>query len=286
MKRTTIFPPERVTIVGILNATPDSFSDGGRFVRARARVDLAAVLEFAAELIEEGAHVLDVGGESTRPGAVEVPVELEIARTAPVIEALSKRFDTPLSIDTRKAEVADAALEAGASWVNDVSGLGHDPELGRVTARHGAGIILGHLRGTPETMQNDPRFDDVLAEVAHELGRSVDRALEAGVPRDQIAVDPGIGFGKQLEHNLVLLAGVGRLREALGLPVLVGPSRKSFLGQLTGDPVEQRDEATWAACAVAAFLGADAVRVHRAEGAVRAVTVGRALRKARPEEPA
>ena len=286
MKRTTIFPPERVTIVGILNATPDSFSDGGRFVRARARVDLAAVLEVAAELIEEGAHVLDVGGESTRPGAVKVPVELEIARTAPVIEALTKRFDTPLSIDTRTAEVADAALEAGASWVNDVSGLGHDPELGRVAARHGAGVILGHLRGTPETMQNDPCFDDVLAEVAQELGRSVDRALEAGVPRDQIAVDPGIGFGKHLEHNLLLLAGVGRLRAGLGLPVLVGPSRKSFLGQLTGDPVERRDEASWAACAVAAFLGADAVRVHRVGGAVRAVTVGRALRKARPEDPA
>ena len=136
MKRTTIFPPERVTIVGILNATPDSFSDGGRFVRARARVDLAAVLEVAAGLIEEGAHVLDVGGESTRPGAVQVPVELEIARTAPVIEALCKRFDTPLSIDTRKAEVADAALEAGASWVNDVSGPGPDPVLG-VVAREG-----------------------------------------------------------------------------------------------------------------------------------------------------
>ncbi len=286
MKRTTIFPPERVTIVGILNATPDSFSDGGRFVRESARVDLAAAIEFAAGLIEEGAHVLDVGGESTRPGAVEVPVALEIARTAPVIEALFKRFDTPLSIDTRKAEVADAALEAGASWVNDVSGLGHDPELGRVAARHGAGVTLGHLRGTPETMQDDPRFDDVLAEVAQELGRSVDRALETGVSRDQLAVDPGIGFGKHLEHNLVLLAGVGGLREELGLPVLVGPSRKSFLGQLTGDPVEQRDEATWAACAVAAFLGADAVRVHRPGGAVRAVAVGRALRKARPEDPA
>jgi dihydropteroate synthase len=288
MKSTTIFPPGRVTIVGILNATPDSFSDGGRFVGkgAHGRVDLEAAIDAAAQLVGEGAHVLDVGGESTRPGAVEVPAALEIERTAPVIEALAKRFDAPLSIDTRKAAVATAALEAGASWVNDVSGLGHDPGLAAEAARRGAGVILGHLRGTPADMQDAPHFDDVLGEVATELAASVERAREAGIPRERIAVDPGVGFGKNLEHNLSLLAGVGWLRERLELPVMVGPSRKSFLGQLTGDPVEKRDEATWAACAVAAYEGADAVRVHRVGGALRAVVVGRALRAARPGDRA
>ncbi len=279
MERTTIFPPDRVTIVAVLNATPDSFSDGGRFVTGESGVNVEAAIDLAAELVESGAHVLDVGGESTRPGAREVPAELEVERTAPVVAALAKRFDTPISIDTRKAEVAEAALDAGASVVNDVSGLAHDPELGAVAGRRGATLILGHMRGTPETMQRDPRFADPLAEVASELEASVAIARGRGVERGRICVDPGIGFGKNLEHNLKLLAGAGALRERLGLPVLVGPSRKSFLGALTGDPVEARDPASWAACAVAAFVGADAVRVHAVAGAVRAVAVGRALKE-------
>jgi len=279
MDSATIFPPHRVTVVGILNATPDSFSDGGRFVEGASRVDRDAAVDAAATLVEEGAHVLDVGGESTRPGAAPVPVEQELERTAPVIEALAKRFDVPLSIDTRKAAVADAACDRGACAVNDVSGLGHDPALGAVVARRGAALILGHLRGEPATMQDAPHFDDVLGEVGDELAAAVERAEAAGVPRARIAVDPGIGFGKQLEHNLTLIAGVGALRRRLGLPLLIGPSRKRFLGTLTGDPVERRDEATWAACAVAAFAGADAVRVHAAGGALRAVRVGRALRE-------
>jgi dihydropteroate synthase len=286
MERTTIFPPDRVTVVGILNATPDSFSDGGRFVRAEAQVDVDAALDAAATLVREGAHVLDVGGESTRPGAREVPVEVEIARTAPLIEALAKRFDAPISIDTRKRAVAEAALDAGASVVNDVSGLGFDPGLADTAARRGATLILGHLRGTPETMQREPRFDDVVAEVAEELGASLATARAAGLPRTRLVVDPGLGFGKQLHHNLALLAAVGELRERLGCPVLVGPSRKSFLGALTGDPLEQREPASWAACAVAAFAGADAVRVHEVAGALRAVTVGRAARQAQRESRA
>jgi dihydropteroate synthase len=284
MERTTIFSPDRVTIVGILNTTPDSFSDGGRFVRGDARLDVEAAVDAAALLEREGAHVLDVGGESTRPGAREVPAPVEIARTAPLIEALAKRFELPISIDTRKASVAEAALDAGAAVVNDVSGLGFDPELAGLVARREATLVLGHLRGTPETMQRDPRFQDVLGEVAAELSASVELALAAGVPRCRLVVDPGLGFGKQLEHNLALLARVGELRERLGLPVLVGPSRKSFLGELSGEPVERRDELTWAACAVAAFAGADAVRVHAVSGAVRAVAVGRALRDARGED--
>ncbi len=281
MTNATIFPPSRVTVVGILNATPDSFSDGGRFVEGVSRVDRDAAVDAAAQLVREGAHVLDVGGESTRPGARTVPVEVELERTAPVIEALSKRFAVSLSIDTRKAAVADAACDCGATLVNDVSGLQHDPTLGAVVARRGASLILGHLRGEPATMQDAPHFDDVLGEVGDELAGSVARAREAGIPSGRIAVDPGIGFGKELEHNLALIARVGELRQRLGLPVLVGPSRKRFLGALTGDPVEQRDAASWAACAVAAFAGADAVRVHSVAGALRAVQVGRALREGR-----
>jgi dihydropteroate synthase len=277
----TIFPPDRVTIVGVLNATPDSFSDGGRFVRDEAGLDLARAVDLAAELVRDGAHVLDVGGESTRPGAHEVPARIEIERTAPVIEALAKRFDTPLSIDTRKAEVAEAALAAGARLVNDVSGLRFDPALADVVARAGAALLLGHARGTPETMQRDVHYDDVRAEVEAELAQSLELARSAGVSADRLAVDPGLGFGKRLEDNLALLAEPGRLGAALGVPVCVGPSRKGFLGRLTGDPVDARDVATHAACAVAVFAGADAVRVHDVAGAVRAVAVACALRQAR-----
>jgi dihydropteroate synthase len=276
-----IFPRNRVTIVGVLNATPDSFSDGGRFVHAGEHVDLTAAVDGATRLVRQGAHAIDVGGESTRPGAREVPVGVEIQRTAPVIAALAKRIDVPISIDTRKADVAEAALDAGARAINDVSGLRFDPGLAAVARRAGALLILGHLRGTPETMQDDPRYEDVLEEVAHELESSVATAREAGLGDGQLAIDPGLGFGKRLEHNLALLANLGWLRRRLRLPLLVGPSRKSFLGALTGDPLEARDEATWAACAVAAFAGADAVRVHEPAGAARAVAVGRALRGAR-----
>jgi dihydropteroate synthase len=283
VQSTTIFPADRVTIVGVLNATPDSFSDGGRFVRGAADLDLSAALDAAAALVAAGAGVLDVGGESTRPGSRAVSPEIEIARTVPLVEAVAKRLEVPISIDTRKAEVAQAALDAGARVVNDISGLRHDPALAAVAARAGATLILGHLRGEPETMQASPRFDDVLGEVGDELAASLAVARAAGVPGERLAVDPGLGFGKRLDDNLRLLAGLGRLRARLGLPLLVGPSRKSFLGALTGDPVERREAATLAACAVAAFLGADAVRVHDVAGAVRAVAVGRALRAARPE---
>jgi dihydropteroate synthase len=275
-----IFSPERVTIVAVVNATPDSFSDGGRIVDAAERVDPGAAVDAAAALLAAGAHVLDVGGESTRPGARAVPAERELARVVPVIEAVAKRFEAPICVDTRKAAVARAALDAGACAVNDVSGLGFDAELAGVAARQGAWLVLGHLRGTPETMRDAPRFTDVVAEVGDELAASVAAARAAGVPVERLAVDPGLGFGKDLAENLALLANLGRLRARLGLPILVGPSRKSFLGQLTGDPVEARDLATAAACAVAAFLGADAVRVHDAAGARRAVAIGRALRDA------
>ena len=281
MTQSTIFPQERVTIVGVLNVTPDSFSNGGRFVRAGADLDLDAAVAEAQALVASGAGMLDVGGESTRPGADEVPVDVEIARIRPVVEALAKSISAPISIDTRKAAVAEAALDAGAAVVNDITGLRFDPKLAGVTARAGAAIILGHLRGDPATMQRNVQFEDVLVEVAAELRVAVAHALEAGVPAERIGVDPGIGFGKRLAHNLDLIANVGRIRESVGLPVLVGPSRKSFLGKLTGDPVTRRVEASLAASAVAIFAGADAIRVHDVAGAVRLATVARALRDAR-----
>jgi dihydropteroate synthase len=280
MRQSQIFSEEGVTIMGVLNLTPDSFSDGGRFVGPAEEIDLAGAVAEARRLVAQGADVLDVGGESTRPGAREVPAALEVARTRPVIEAIAKHLAVPISVDTRKAEVAEAALAAGASWVNDVSGLAHDPDLADVVARSGAGILLGHMRGTPANMQEEVHFSDVVAEVGQELAASVARAREAGVPVARIAADPGIGFGKRKEHNLALLAGLGRLRRRVGVPVVVGPSRKSFLGELTGDSPADRDAATHAACAVAVFAGADGVRVHDVAGARRAVQVALALRQA------
>ena len=275
---------DRVTVFGVLNATPDSFSDGGRFVDASDRIDLSRAVDAAAALVAAGADVLDVGGESTRPGAAEIDVDREIARTQPVLEAIAKRFALPLSIDTRKPRVAQAALDAGASIVNDVSGLGFDPALAAEVAECEASLVLGHLRGSPATMQQAPHFDDVLEEVAGELARSVEVALAAGVPRERLMVDPGIGFGKELSHNLALLRGAGQLRERLGLPVMLGPSRKSFLGHLTGRPTGARDIATHAACALAVYEGADAVRVHDVDGARDAVAVALALRAQRARE--
>lgn len=278
----TPFQHDRVTLMAVLNATPDSFSDGGRLLGPDGMPDPAAAVRLAGQLVADGAHLLDVGGESTRPGAREVPEDEEIARTVPVLEALAKATAVPLSIDTRKARVAEAALAAGARVVNDVSGLRFDPDLARVVARGGATLVLGHLRGVPETMQDEIAFDDCLAEVGAELAESAERACRAGVARDRLVVDPGIGFGKRTAENLALLAGAGRLRERLGLPLLVGPSRKAFLGEITGDPVGERGRATIAACAVAVFAGADALRVHDVAGAARAAAVGLALRRARP----
>jgi dihydropteroate synthase len=279
-----IFRGARTVVVGVLNATPDSFSDGGRFVRGASQLDLARAVDLAAALLRDGADVLDVGGESTRPGARAVPVSVECERTAPLIEALAKRFAASISIDTRKAPVAEAALAAGARIVNDVSGLRFDAALAGVVARAGASLVVGHARGTPETMQVAPHYDAVIEEVAAELRASLAVARDAGVADRALAIDPGIGFGKRPEDNHALLVRIGALRSAVGgnLPVLVGPSRKEFLGRLTGDAASDRDGASHAACAIAVYEGADAVRVHDVAGAVRACAVARALREARP----
>lgn len=286
MNAAPMFPNGRVTILGVVNVTPDSFSDGGRFMGVGSEeVDVEAAVAAGRQLLDDGADWLDVGGESTRPGAEEVSLELEISRVVPVVEALVSGLGARVSVDTRKGRVARSAIRAGAQAVNDVSGGAHDPGLLRAVAETpGTHLILGHLRGTPANMQRAPRFDDLLGEVATELEESLAAALRAGVSEECLAIDPGIGFGKGLAANLELIAHAGWFRERLGRPVLIGPSRKSFLGRITGDPVGSRDVATHAACAVAAFTGADGVRVHEPGPVLRAVAVGRAVRDARRKE--
>ncbi len=280
MSGTTILPSNRVTIVGVLNATPDSFSDGGRFVDADASLHLERAVTEAEAMVAAGAHWVDVGGESTRPGAEPVSADEEIRRTRPIVEALAKALEVPISIDTRKSAVAEAALDAGASIVNDVTGL-EDPALAALVAKRNAGLVIGHLRGELRTMQKDVAFEDVVLEVGDELAAIAQKARAAGIPSERLAVDPGIGFGKNLEHNLALLARVDEIRDRVGLPVLIGPSRKSFLGALTGLPASERDLATHVACAVGVFAGAGAIRVHDVPGAVQAMAVAAALHGAK-----
>jgi len=240
--------------MGILNVTPDSFSDGGR------HLVVEAALEHARRMIAEGAEILDIGGESTRPGAAPVPADEEIARTIPVIRAIREEWDGCLSIDTMKAEVAAAAIEAGADVVNDVTGLTGDPEMLAVCRDTGCGVVVMHMRGTPRTMQANPRYDDVVEEVRAFLAGRLETLTAAGLDSAALCFDPGIGFGKTLEHNLALLREVGNLSPA-GRPLLLGVSRKSFIGKILGsDSIEDRD---WPTVALTAY-GRDAgVRLHR-----------------------
>ncbi len=218
---------ERTRVMGILNVTPDSFSDGGSFV------DPGAAVTHALEMVEQGADIIDIGGESTRPGAEPVTGKEEIERTVPVIQGIRQESDIPLSIDTTKAEVAAEALSAGADIINDVSAFEADPDMVKVAAQTGAGVVLMHMKGTPRTMQKNPVYDDVVAEVRDYLKQRVEYAEQHGVARDCIAVDPGIGFGKTTEHNLELLRHLPDLCLS-GWPLLIGASRKSFIGQITG----------------------------------------------------
>ena len=264
----------RVLVMGALNVTPDSFSDGGAFLDPDAAADRALAME------REGADIIDIGGESSRPGAEPVPLEEELRRVLPVLERLRGRLRIPISIDTTKAEVAEAALQAGAEIVNDISALRFDPRMGEVVAKSGAGLVLMHMRGTPKTMQQDPTYADVVAEVRDFLAQRVEHAVSLGIDRELIAIDPGIGFGKTVEHNLELLRRLPELCE-LGHPVLVGPSRKSFIGAVLDLPVEERLEGTLAACAVAVVRGADIVRVHDVRAVRRAVDLAVRLRRER-----
>lgn len=264
----------RTLVMGVLNVTPDSFSDGGRYL------DPDAAVARGRELLAQGADLVDLGAESTRPGAAGVPAAEQIRRLEPVVAALLREPGAVLSVDTRSAEVAARALEWGAHVVNDVSALA-DPAMAGVVAPSGAGLVLMHMRGTPATMQSDLRYDDVVAEVAAHLRRRLAAATAAGIEPERIALDPGIGFGKSAEQSLRLLARGDDLA-ALGRPLLVGASRKSFLARLLGDaPADRRLEASLAAAALATFLGARVLRVHDVAETVRVVKVAEAARTAR-----
>jgi dihydropteroate synthase len=261
-------------LMGVVNATPDSFSDGGLFL------DPEAAVARALELGGEGADLVDVGGESTRPGAPAVPADEEIRRVVPVIERLRARgFTLPISVDTSKGVVARSALAAGADLVNDVTALS-DPELARAVAAAGAPVVLMHTRGTPADMQSRAVYDDVVRDVARELEAALSRAAAAGIPRDRVLLDPGIGFAKTAEQSVELLARVGELR-ALGCPLLVGPSRKSFIGKVTGAPVTERVPGTLAAVTACVLGGVEMLRVHDVGPARQAAAIAAALRAAR-----
>jgi len=249
---------DRTRLMGVLNVTPDSFSDGGRFFGTENAVRQGLAL------VEAGADILDIGGQSTRPGSVRVDADEEALRVVPVIRALRERIKIPISVDTYSAQVAGEALEAGASMVNDVSALRADPELVRVVAKAKVPLVLMHALWPPETMQDDPTYVDVVEDVISFLEERARWAMAHGVSREKIAIDPGIGFGKNLEHNLELFRGLPQLL-GLGYPLVVGPSRKRFLGALTGKPVEQREWGTAGAVALCAAFGAHVVRVHNVE---------------------
>ena len=249
---------QRAWVMGVLNVTPDSFSDGGEYF------DTQAAVNRAVEMVEAGADIIDIGGESTRPGAEPVDTRNEARRVIPVIEQLRQRSDVWISVDTYKAEVAQQAAAAGAQIINDISGLGFDEEMPRVVAESGCAVVLMHIRGTPETMQRDIDYDDVVEDVAAYFQNRLDDAERAGIPRDRIILDPGIGFGKTVEHNYRLLRRLDRFTE-LGRPLLVGTSRKSLIGAVTARPVHQRVWGTAATVACSIFSGADIVRVHDVE---------------------
>ena len=264
---------ERTLVMGILNVTPDSFSDGGRFFTP------VYASRHGLQLAADGADVIDVGGESTRPGSDPVDAEEEIGRVVPVIRRLVEEAPgVAISIDTRKAEVAAEALDAGASIVNDVS-AGSDPFMFELVREAGAGLVLMHMKGEPKTMQQAPTYEDVVAEVHTYLRERVEAAVFAGIEPEQLAIDPGIGFGKDLDHNLALMHHVDALLD-LGRPVLVGPSRKRFIGAILDLPEDQRDEGTVGAVAWMVARGAHAVRVHDVRTTVRAVRVIDAIARA------
>jgi dihydropteroate synthase len=256
--------------MGVVNCTPDSFSDGGRYL------DGGAAVARARQLINEGADIIDIGGESTRPGALPVDPDEQIRRTATVIAQLRQFWDGPISIDTTKSPVAAAALEAGANWVNDISALRDDSAMVGLISRSSCGVVLMHLKGTPRTMQVAPHYDDVVGEVRDFLVERARFAQERGIKADRIVVDPGIGFGKRLEDNLAILRHLLQFTQ-LGYPILIGASRKSFIGHITGEDPDGRIEGSLAAAVWAALNGAKIIRVHDVAATRRALLVTRAI---------
>ena len=264
---------EKTYVIGILNVTPDSFSDGG------LHLDKSAAIRRALQMLEEGADIIDIGGESTRPGSGPVAVEEELRRTIPVIEALAKKIAIPLSIDTRKSEVAKMALDAGASIVNDISGLRFDPQMAKVVSDQKVPVVIMHIKGAPRDMQKNPVYEALMPEIMDYLRGGIRLALESGIAEDRIIIDPGIGFGKTSEHNLEIIHNLYELT-LLEKPLLIGPSRKAFTGRVLGDvPPEERIEGTAAAVAISIMNGANMVRVHDVKEMVKVARVADAIKR-------
>lgn len=253
---------KRTLVMGVINVTPDSFSDGGKFY------DSKVAITHAKHLVSEGADIIDVGGESTRPGSESVSLDEEMRRVIPVIEGISKEVNAPVSIDTCKSEVAKAALDAGACIINDISAMRSDPKIASVASEYSSPLILMHMQGTPKDMQKNPQYDDIMEDIKKFLNARVDFAISKGVPRENIIIDPGIGFGKTLEHNYDIIRRLEEL-EQFNLPILIGTSRKSFIGNTLGLDVDDRLEGTLATITISIINGADIVRVHDVKEAVR-----------------
>lgn len=266
---------KKTYLMGVLNVTPDSFSDGGLYL------DKSLAVRRAHEMIEDGADIIDIGGESTRPGSESVSLEEEIARTIPVIEALAKDIKVPISIDTYKAEVAKRALDAGASMVNDISGLRFDPDMPEVVSEYKVPVVIMHIKGTPKNMQVDPSYEALIPEIMDYLRISIRLAVKFGIDEDKIVIDPGIGFGKTFDHNLDIIKNLHKFT-LLEKPILAGPSRKAFIGKILGDaPASERLEGTAAAVAISIFNGANILRVHDVKEMVKVARVADAIRRGR-----
>ena len=270
-RKKTFLLGQRTLLMGILNVTPDSFSDGGLFF------DRSKAIEHGLKMAEEGADLIDIGGESTRPGSKPLDPEEELRRVIPVIKSLAKRLDIPISIDTYKSKVAKAAIDAGAELINDISGLHFDPELAKVASQEDVPIVLMHIRGTPETMQKDVHYESLFSEILQYLREGIERAESSGVDPEKIIIDPGIGFGKTLEHNLLLIKNLSEFR-ILGKPILLGTSRKSFIGRILNAEPQERLEGTLASTVVGILHGAHIVRCHDVAQAKKAIAVADAIR--------
>ena len=266
-----VFDFTRTYVIGILNVTPDSFSDGGRFL------DLDQAVQHALKMASEGADIIDIGGESTRPGAEPLSLDAELARVLPLIKEIRRQSDIPISIDTYKSAVAGASIEAGANLINDISGLRFDIAMASTAAHLGVPVIAMHIKGEPRSMQTNPTYDDLIAKIKAYLSESISIAENAGIKRENIIIDPGIGFGKTFAHNFSILRHLCEFAE-LGQPIMVGASRKRFLGSLSGTDPDDRLEESLAAAIIAAANGAHFVRVHDVSQTVRALRVWDAVK--------
>jgi dihydropteroate synthase len=270
---------KKTFVMGILNVTPDSFSDGGLYL------DTQAAIEQTLRMVNDGADIIDIGGESTRPGSDPVPISEELNRTIPVIEILAKKVRVPISIDTYKAEVAKRALDAGASMVNDISGLRFDPEMKKVVSAYQVPVVIMHIRGNPKDMQKNPVYASLIPEIIEFLKESIAIAADAGIAQETIIIDPGIGFGKTFAHNLEIIHNL-HMFSKLGRPLLVGLSRKAFIGKILGDASpEERLEGTAAAAAISIFNGANIIRVHDVKEMVRVARVADAVKSMKIPPP-